>query len=103
MINGKWIDRFRVVLLSAIGGLFSSAVYLMVYRVEEYLADLAYREELAREALSPSGFLFVASISQIRSGGSTHRFGTYCFSLLLEFWCIDIWQRECPHSWSSGF
>ena len=52
----KWIDRWRIVLLSAGGGLFSSATYLMAYRVDEYLADLRYREELAREALNPSGF-----------------------------------------------
>ena len=56
MANRNWIDRWRVALLSASGGLFSSAVYLMAYRFDEYLADLRYREELAREALSPSGF-----------------------------------------------
>jgi hypothetical protein len=56
MANRNWIDRWRVVVLSASGGLFSSAVYLMVYRVDEYLADLRYREELAREAANPSGF-----------------------------------------------
>ena len=55
MRNQKWIDRWRVVLLSAIGGLFSSAVYLMANRYDEYLADLRYQEELAREALNPSG------------------------------------------------
>ena len=58
MINRKWIDRWRVLLLSAVGGLFSSAAYLMAYRVDEYIADLAYREELAREALNPSGIIF---------------------------------------------
>ena len=57
MGNRNWIDRWRVVLLSVSGGLFSSAVYLMAYRVDEYLADLRYREEMAREVLSPSGVI----------------------------------------------
>ncbi len=53
MKSGKWLNLWRVVLLGAIGGLFSSALYLMVSRAEEYFAELSYQEELAREALNP--------------------------------------------------
>jgi hypothetical protein len=57
MRRGKWQNCWRVVFLSAISGLFSSAMYLMAYRAEEYLAELRYQEELAREALNPSGVI----------------------------------------------
>lgn len=76
MRQGKWLNRWRIVLLSAISGLFSSAIYLMVYRAEEYLAELRYQEELAREALNPSGVIACR------------------FDLLKPLWWVDasIWH-----------
>lgn len=55
MKTSKWLDRWRAVLLGAIGGLFSSAIYLMAYRAEEYLAELDYQKQLALDALNPNG------------------------------------------------
>ena len=49
---------WRVSLISALGGLCTSATYLFAYRFDEYLADLEHKEELAREALNPSGLIF---------------------------------------------
>lgn len=51
----NWIHVWRVSLVSVLGGLCTSAIYLFAYRYDEYLADLKHKEWLAREALNPTG------------------------------------------------
>jgi hypothetical protein len=46
---------WRVSLLRVLGGLCTSTVYLFANRYDEYLAELKHQEELAREALNPTG------------------------------------------------
>jgi len=50
---------WRVSLLSVLGGLCTSAVYLFASRYDEYLAELKHQDELAREALNPTGIFIL--------------------------------------------
>lgn len=53
----NWTNIWRVSLISALGGLCTSATYLLGYRFDEYLADQNHKAQLAREALNPSGLI----------------------------------------------
>ena len=53
----NWTNIWSVSVISSLGGLCTSATYLWAYRFDEYLADLTHKEELAREALNPSGII----------------------------------------------